>query len=194
MSSNGININLTSTSSWLPLFRGDAHWASDWAPPEERVSISNWLGRVIFHLNGSQALWQEPPVYSKCVNVSFFLVSQGSDGVLQGGGGALCAQDKSHVTGCQVTSHQEAEKANPQPHITLHTYRTRTGIIFQRHINLYIHLGANKTSISVRTSASSHVTQSCSSVYHHNWSHGAAFVPQLIPYIMFLHMGITEVV
>lgn len=60
-----------------PLFAGESTlWAFDWPPPEERLSISDWLGGVIFHLNASQAHrhWQEPPLYSKCVNVSFRLL------------------------------------------------------------------------------------------------------------------------
>lgn len=54
-------------------------WAFDWPLPEERLCISDWLGSVIFHLSGPRAhtvivwLWQEPPLYSTCVNVSFLL-------------------------------------------------------------------------------------------------------------------------
>lgn len=38
-----------------PLFGGDGTlWAFDWLLPEERLSISDWLGGAIFHLNGSR--------------------------------------------------------------------------------------------------------------------------------------------
>lgn len=66
------------TTDW-PLFQGEGTlWAFDWPLPEERLSINDWLGSVIFHLNGCRGytlvivrLWQETPLYCKCVNVSF---------------------------------------------------------------------------------------------------------------------------
>lgn len=70
-----------------PLSQGEGIlWAFDWPLPEEILCISDWLGSVIFHLSGPRThtvivwLWQEPPLYSKCVNVSFL----SSDGVLRG--------------------------------------------------------------------------------------------------------------
>lgn len=94
-----------------------------------------------------------------------------SDGVLQGrgggGGSAQCTQDKSHVTGCQVTSHQEpCSRESKSSTAIAHTFRfTHTegrpdNNFFLLCINLYTNLSANVL-IMVSTSASSHVTHYC---------------------------------
>lgn len=111
-------------ASWAtdwPLFQGESTlWASDWPQPEERISIGDWLGSVIFHLNGSWAqllcdIGRSPPLL--CVSVwmwmCFLLLLNGilwaPMGPCSGGWAQLCpSPDKSHGTVCQVTSHQEA--------------------------------------------------------------------------------------
>lgn len=124
-----------------PLSQGEGIlWAFDWPLPEEILCISDWLGSVIFHLSGPRThtvivwLWQEPPLYSKCVNVSFLLLLNDILWALMGSCGAgtevehsVARRTTSHVAVCQVTSRQEvysteskSSTAITQKHISYH--------------------------------------------------------------------------
>lgn len=45
----------------------------DWALAEERLSITDWLGSVIFHLNGWR--WQRPPLYGNAIFSPSWLIT-----------------------------------------------------------------------------------------------------------------------
>lgn len=115
-------------------------WAFDWPLPEKRLSISDWLGGVIFHLNGSRRhtlllcdFGRSHLLYSKCVNVSFLLLLNGILWALMGscraGGGGGGESGLSTVLrishmGQSVRSplirRHTAERANPQQQQHIH--------------------------------------------------------------------------
>lgn len=146
-------------SFWLVTTRGKTfHW---WLigqcnfPPE-------WLPGTDTHIVW---FWQEPPLYSKCVNVSFFLLLNGILWGLMGSCRAgMVVQHSvpriSHMwqaVRSPLIRRHTAEKANPQQQKHIQKISLMIYYYFLLSINLYTNICSDAL-ITLSTSASSHVT------------------------------------